>query len=392
MKKIPNNHLGVSPIIATIMLTLIVVVAASTFAIFIAQQQEEYQEAEKAKLQRELENIRIMGIENIEYNSSDYLHNVEFIITNLNDEDSIITNLHLNNYVIKQFIITNQDTSKKEVWNLDYTNGKFTQNAVYANDSNLGEPYIFNDVNYDSNYSENESIIDRDPDLDNVLASPTEGNFGYLYAIDDSGEPYLFRDFNTNKTYDQNNSNETIKHDDIDYDNKTANPKDGDIGSFYPGYQNLQIDANEHIYIEVKDIEKKDNVIIPEHEKISLNDAITFEISTRLLNTFERTFYPPTAIIKVTTESQWNSTAGSYTDFIILDGSSSDHPDENAFIVNWTWTIENYTNPDTFNWSGKGRKLRAEFDDSKSDAKYWIILQVTDNYGMANIEKIKYYH
>lgn len=139
---------------------------------------------------------------------------------------------------------------------------------------------------------------------------------------------------------------------------------DGDI--YYP----LKILSYETLTIYVYNV--SNCVAKPTTDIIAQNTPITLEIITGLTNTFEKTFYPPTSIIKITTESQWDYTSQNYTDFYILDGSLSDHPGD-GYIVNWDWFIQ----PESATSFAKtGRKIRA---DPPLD---WINLTVIDNYGM----------
>jgi flagellin-like protein len=106
---------------------------------------------------------------------------------------------------------------------------------------------------------------------------------------------------------------------------------------------------------------------------------ITIKVTTVLTNVFEETFFPPTTIIMIKTEALWNGS--NYQGYIILDGSLSDHPG-NGYIAQWYWTIENATDPNIYNWSNQGRKIRAEFNESQNNVKYIIKLEVIDNFGM----------
>lgn len=62
MNKLFKDLRGVSPVIATLMLTLIAVTAASSFALFVSQKQEEVQDAEWQTTLSNLEDLKINGI------------------------------------------------------------------------------------------------------------------------------------------------------------------------------------------------------------------------------------------------------------------------------------------------------------------------------------------
>jgi hypothetical protein len=105
---------------------------------------------------------------------------------------------------------------------------------------------------------------------------------------------------------------------------------------------------------------------------ITTKDAIIVEAITLRGNSFKRVFYPPSAIIEINTESQWNPDIGNYSDFMILDGSLSDHPGD-GFIVKWNWTIHISSSTSITRY---GRKVRVDLPIDSID------LLVTDNFGM----------
>jgi flagellin-like protein len=120
------------------------------------------------------------------------------------------------------------------------------------------------------------------------------------------------------------------------------------------------------------------------------SDYIKVDIHTKLLNTFSRIFQPPTSIIMVATESQWDPSIPGYTDVIILDGSGSDHPNEDTSIITWEWQVEGDDDDDgVFGESGeenftlKGRKVRTDTAfTSPAGSNHTIVLTVFDSYGM----------
>lgn len=105
---------------------------------------------------------------------------------------------------------------------------------------------------------------------------------------------------------------------------------------------------------------------------------LSFEIFTTKGNSFETTFQPPSSIVKIVTESQWNSTNNSYEDFYILDGSLSDHPGD-GYIVHWEWEI---TPQAATTFVKTGRKVRADPPISR------IKLTVIDNNGMKGTDQL----
>jgi hypothetical protein len=266
------NDEAVSIIIGALMLTVIVVSAATAFALFTSQKQKELQTAEFSKLQRDLEKLEVLEIFQPQYDTNS-LTNLSMKIGNMHTKQSMITSLRLNGYLLKEFIVQRQNLSN-ETWELNFTTG----------------------------------------------------------------------------IYELNNS--TMK---------------------YP----LQLLSQERVTITITNTTTC--LLKPVTETITTYDPLTIEITTTLSNTFSKTFYPPTAIIQIITESQWDPSTGDYKDFLILDGSSSDHPGD-AYIISWKWMIDNSTNL-------HGRKVRAP---DLTTGSHTITLTVTDNFGMRNSYTIPY--
>ena len=88
MMRLLKNSLGITPIIATVMLTLIAVVAATTFAIFVSQQQEEYQQSEWKATLAELENLEITAINKFNYSDNTTIDGINITVTSRHTRDS----------------------------------------------------------------------------------------------------------------------------------------------------------------------------------------------------------------------------------------------------------------------------------------------------------------
>jgi hypothetical protein len=129
--------------------------------------------------------------------------------------------------------------------------------------------------------------------------------------------------------------------------------------------------------------EKEYEINLSSDEKINksveIGKPITVKLLTILGNTFEKTFYPPTAIIKIDIESF----PPDYSNIYILDGSLSDHPGDD-YIVKWEWNITNMSSPITYLYPEPfGRKAQVvNTSFFCTSYTYWINLTVTDNYGM----------
>ncbi len=363
---------GISNIMGALMLILIVMTAATSLALFTAQTQEIRQEAELAELQQELEKIAILGMQNPEYSSTtEKLGSVSFIIANTHSDLSVITRLSVNNFLIYNFIFERQDGTIEE-WKLSAQQGGYKLGGNITNDGS-SEPYVFSDKDADGKYSSGDVITKIDYDENGIDANPTLGDSGYILGLDNSQQPYIFHDKNGNRIYDAGTENPPIDKD-PDGDGIDAIEADGDEGDlvFTDFYIRPAIFAREQIILNINDAA---NDII-NGEDIEKNDALKLMISTNLINEFEKTFYPPTSIIHLVTESQWNPNSGpsgAYENFLILDGSLSDHSGD-GYIVKWEWTVENSAPTSTTVF---GRKVVSPYNSAVR-----VDLEVTDNYGM----------
>ncbi len=183
-----NVH-GVSVVIGALMLTLIVVTAAVSFAVFTAQKQEELQKAEYAELLRELEEIDIGKIVDLDYDINGELSTIDFNIASKHTRSSEIVVMKLNDNIISDFQVTSLYDDQTQGWSLS---GKYYRTAYFANDSSSNY-YIFDDLNGNHKKDDGEEVLDDDPD-DNGIADPKTNDQGYVYAIDNNNEPYLFND------------------------------------------------------------------------------------------------------------------------------------------------------------------------------------------------------
>ena len=94
IRQLKRNLHGVSVVIGALMLTLIVVTAAASFAIFTAQKQEELQKQELAQLLRDSELLRIGGIEKLEFDSNyEAVQNITFSLSSAHTRTSTISTI-----------------------------------------------------------------------------------------------------------------------------------------------------------------------------------------------------------------------------------------------------------------------------------------------------------
>jgi len=143
--------------------------------------------------------------------------------------------------------------------------------------------------------------------------------------------------------------------------------------------------------------------IISSHQQLNINitpddffeNGITIDaggfveiaISTDFQNTFSRLFMPPSALLRLNTESQWDPAISNFKDFLILDGSGSTAQGE-SFIVSYQWNISSVNDPMIY-VTYTGMKARADFP---SNGDYWVNLTVADNHGMIGVDSIIYHY
>jgi len=386
LRQLKRNLHGVSVVIGALMLTLIVVTAAASFAIFTAQKQEELQEQEFANLLIESEQIAIIGIENIKYNLSSYnLSDVSFVVSNQHLRESKITGLSINDLVFRRFHIERED-STKETWN--FSRGKFRLNTYVANTSN-SEWYLFIDNNLNKKFDNDKDDI-YNPDFNKTGTKESElstssNDWIWLYAEDKSGNPYLFKDDDSNNSYTENEQNISLSDTD-------ATPESNDVGTAYPVNDKLKLQSMERIRILLNDIDSYfSNVFFkPKNiDNITKNNPIKFNIRTSLTNTFEKIFLPPTPNIEIRREQ----------DSILLDGSNSFCEDD-ANIIEWEWNLTKLNpDPEVYLPIMYGPEINANriltedsgvFDFERHDVTWNITLTVKNNYGMLGIFNVTY--
>jgi len=384
MQKFMGDSRGVSVVIGAIMLTLIVVTAATTYAIFVSEQQKKIQDAETSKLQRQLENVTILSLENPTYNSPT-LDSVSFVIANLNNEQAIITSMNINNRFIRQFTFERVDGV--EEWN--QSSGKFQIGCLFSNDTaGLSTAYLFFDKNNNQRYDNGDEVIDYDYDNDGNDATPKTNDRGGLLAYNNSTlEPFIFQDLNNNKKYD-NNVIDRIFQWDPDNNSINASATNNSVGHriFGDYTKRPTIHPREQIILIINNTQTDTFGM----KDITKNDSITLHIFTSRTNDFFKTFYPPTAIITIETDAVYNRSSGNFDEIIILDGSSSDHPGSGS-ITRWEWNITtNNSGTIEYDLNKTGRKIRANF--ISPNLYHTIMLTITDSYGMIATDTLEYYY
>lgn len=354
------------------MLTLIVVSAAASFAIFTAQKQEELQKQEFSKLLRDSEQLQINRIE-VEYTMSIQpgsilegynLSNCTFFLTSQHQRDTRVNGLTLNELVLKRFHVDRQGIqgTERETWN--FSRGSYRKNVYVANTS-TNQWYLFIDNTLKRTYIKGEDTI-VDYDFNNTGTKEAElvtnsRDWVWLYEVDSNGNPYLFHNGEIRSL--PLNESKSIIHD------------PSKKGTLYPLHHQLQISPMERIQITVENIDESFDdwfFKLKDIDNISSNTPIQFSVQTSLTNVFEKTFLPPIPNIEIRQEE--NS--------IILDGSRSFCEDE-ATIIEWKWEFNSYTS--------YGKQINANqiltdqdgvTDFQNYEVKWNIDLTVKNNYGM----------
>jgi hypothetical protein len=99
MKRLRGDRGGVSEIVGALMITLIVVIAASSFAIFISQRQEATQDQQLLEQKRALENVTVLGVRpQLNTTSGNTWKSMNFTISSLHTGITSIESIWINGY------------------------------------------------------------------------------------------------------------------------------------------------------------------------------------------------------------------------------------------------------------------------------------------------------
>lgn len=155
-------------------------------------------------------------------------------------------------------------------------------------------------------------------------------------------------------------------------------------------YENLSLASYEDITFTLRYLNDSNATSrVQGYQDISVNTPITIRVLTGLSNSFEQTFYPPTATIRISTEEIPTGPYGSaYKTMYVLDGSRSDHPGD-GYIVTWKWNVTK-TSASPLEYNETTGRITQPPDPFfiASDNTYDIELTVTDNYGMMGMHRI----
>lgn len=120
MRKLRGDRAGMSEIVGALMLTLVVVVAASSFAVFVSEKQKSVQEQELYNLRKSQESIQIIDFMlNYTATGAEYW-DLNFTITSNHARESQVTKVTINGHVASEFY----------VWRINRTSANWEEEAL----------------------------------------------------------------------------------------------------------------------------------------------------------------------------------------------------------------------------------------------------------------------
>ncbi|MCI4330817.1 MAG: hypothetical protein L3K19_03080 [Thermoplasmata archaeon] len=268
MSKFRHDSRALSEIVGSLMLVLIVVVAATALAVFVQSYQKNLQAEQALAQAKSLESLKVLRVAPTENGTNGTWATLNFTVASLYVNPSTITGVSINNMPVRNFTALH----------LNLASGNWTAEVVAAG----GQLTLY----------------------------PREQVY---LQVDGQG---------------------------------------GNLSSFYS--QSL---------------------------RVPISASISVQILTAYQNVFSGLFIPPTAIALVQTLQTWNSSAMSYNQTPLLDGSNSFQPG-NGTIVAWSWNIT----PGNILLFGEKQVARM----LNSVTHYTIRLTVTNAEGLQGIDSIRY--
>lgn len=182
MRRLRSDRLGISEIVGTLMLVLIVVTAATSLALFVASYQKQLQAERQVTQQRGLESLTIIRASPTLAPGGANWSVLNFTLASLYINPSTVTEIMINNNPLKQFT----------AWRLDLTTGQFVSVSVGAGGQlalaprdqvsilvnfTVGSPsYSFYNVSFAlpaSAYIKIDAVTTLQNDFDRVFIPPT---------------------------------------------------------------------------------------------------------------------------------------------------------------------------------------------------------------------------
>jgi FlaG/FlaF family flagellin (archaellin) len=124
MHKLRKDKAAVSEVIGALMLTLIVVVAASSFAVYVAEKQKVEQDNQELQDQRKQESISVISITPSFNATKDHWDGFNFTLNSNHVGDSNINKILINDHVLRNFTLVRYDKNtcaKQPDVEMDYT-------------------------------------------------------------------------------------------------------------------------------------------------------------------------------------------------------------------------------------------------------------------------------
>jgi flagellin-like protein len=120
MRTLRRSRRGISEIVGALMLVLIVVVAATSLAVYVAQYQKQLQSEQALTHDRALEKLAVLHVTPYLPLNSTTWYSLNFTVASLYINPSIVDEITLNDQAVKQYT----------VWALNLTSGTFTSIVV----------------------------------------------------------------------------------------------------------------------------------------------------------------------------------------------------------------------------------------------------------------------
>ncbi|MFA5312192.1 MAG: type IV pilin [Methanomassiliicoccales archaeon] len=127
MRKIQRDDAAVSEVIGAMMLTLIVVIAASSFAVFIAEKQSIEQDSQILEAKKDAEKLTVINVD--PETGSGFWTSFNFTVTSYHAEISEIRQVSVNDAVARNYNVTRYDES---TGSLVRTSMNYVQTIVVA--------------------------------------------------------------------------------------------------------------------------------------------------------------------------------------------------------------------------------------------------------------------
>ncbi len=431
MRLITQHNKAVSVVIGTLLLTLIVVSAATTFSLFVADRQRTIQAAQNRELIRDQENIQILGFQNLGYNDlTEQLETMELSIANTNSRKSIITAVRINDYLVENFTFVRYNLSQ-EHWEMNYSTGEYnrtdttqserihilpqehaqikitnTSAAFPTGNIKENQPLIISifttltkefkhsflpptavaNIQVDTIWNASASDWEEVIILDGSLSShPGDINIvrweWYITETEEYAEAFLFQDnvdenwiFDNGETFDGDADEGigSIQQTDVygEYGGLYAEDPSGQAYTFIDLNRNWRYDENEPILSLDADVDKTKR---GKGKQAHPKDG-DFAGLSAVLNNGKKYFFAD----DVTKNYQWDNSE----DYVSIAGPPPDAGDQGGLYGIY---FEENRNNNPFN----GRKARATFE--KSGIYHYIKLIVIDLHGMKGTDTIVYY-